>query len=235
MNQSMNSLFRNVRRRTRATNSANQTIVRSLAPVVGAVALVSSIGTGAEILAASTRPDNGFARQVFTPQPAGGRPGQIHMDIDDVQDHEQAAQTGLDHDSSTIWPNGSPLADTNLQPGKLRDVAVGHGPVTIDIKPDTDDCLSLHRDDYGVPVAIIGGSAIDVGNIDLGRLSLAIDITADAENPWCLPMDMNGDDVYDLVCNFENWATGADDLGTLEGQMLNGEALEANDTICIRP
>jgi len=107
--------------------------------------------------------------------------------------------------------------------------------ITVDINRGLDGCSSLRRDGQGVPVEISGSDNTGLAGIDLGTLSLAIGITANTDNASCVPIDINADGVYDLVCNHANRSQQNNDRGTA-GHLVSGSlGVEGADTICLNP
>ncbi len=107
--------------------------------------------------------------------------------------------------------------------------------ITIDINRGLDNCSSPRRDGHGVPLEISGSGNTDIADIDLGTLSLAIGITANTDNASCVPIDVNADGVYDLVCNNANRSQQNNDRGTARHLVSGSFAVEGADTICLSP
>ena len=107
--------------------------------------------------------------------------------------------------------------------------------ITVDINRGLDDCFSLRRDGHGVPVEISGSGKPHIAGIDLGTLSLAIGIIANTDNASCVPIDVNADGIYDLVCNHANRSQQDNDRGTTNHRLSGSFGMEGADTICLNP
>lgn len=110
----------------------------------------------------------------------------------------------------------------------------------IDIKPESDpNCFNING--HGViPVAILGNTYIDVSNIDVDTVlfgGLEVRVRGN-KGPLCSIEDVNGDEMDDMVCQFEDdpgmWAAGTG-TATLTGELLDGTPIEGTDSICVVP
>lgn len=110
----------------------------------------------------------------------------------------------------------------------------------IDIKPgDDENCFNING--HGViPVAIFGGVALDVLQLDPYSLSfggLAVRVRGN-KGPLCHVEYLDTDEYPDLVCQFEdeaeNWEPGVGDASVL-GTLFDGSEFMGTDTICIVP
>jgi hypothetical protein len=113
--------------------------------------------------------------------------------------------------------------------------------VSIDIKPGSDP-NSVNINDHGViPVAILGGSDLNVSDIDPASVKLAgMAVKAVGKSNKLLAHieNANGDAFDDLVVQiqdsdgiFESGCTTA----TLTGSLFSGRSIEGADSICIVP
>ena len=112
--------------------------------------------------------------------------------------------------------------------------------VAIDIKPGDDpNCINLGSGGV-VPVAILGGTDLDVSTVDQTTLVLEgsnARVKGKSGNIGSFD-DVNGDGFTDLVVQFPTTdlaLTEADVEATLTGQLLDGTPIQGTDTICVVP
>ena len=92
----------------------------------------------------------------------------------------------------------------------MRVVTSGRLGVRIDIKPGSDpNCFNVNSQGV-IPVAIFGSNHFDVKKIDQRTLKFGgLEVRMRGKRgPQCSIKDVDGDGKYDLVCEFEDDATG---------------------------
>lgn len=112
--------------------------------------------------------------------------------------------------------------------------------VRIDLKPgSSDNCVNVGLKGV-IPVAVLGSSTLGVqqvrtdGTLRLGTLP----VQTHKGRSQCSIGEVNGDAYPDLVCHFvnsrSNWQAGQNTV-TLTGQLASGVAIEASDSVCLKP
>jgi len=105
--------------------------------------------------------------------------------------------------------------------------------VEIDIKPgDTPNSINPHSRGV-IPVAILGSAAFDVQDLDATTLRFGPN-AAPIAHKKAHSEDVNDDGIMDLVTHFRTQETGVacdDESVTLAGEIFDGHAIEASDTI----
>lgn len=113
--------------------------------------------------------------------------------------------------------------------------------VLIDIKPGSDPNCFNNNGNGVIPVAILGSSDLDVGEIDPQSVALAglvVRVVGNGQHLQAHIEDVNEDGWDDLVVQIED-SDGVFEVGegtaTLTGALLDGTPITGNDAICIVP
>lgn len=115
-------------------------------------------------------------------------------------------------------------------------------PVTIDIKPGSDDNSINLCSNGAVPVAIMGSETFDANDIDTDSLRLAdaqVKVVGKKDpHSLCSTEDVNYDGYDDLVCHFNttelgNIIDGTSTSATVKGETVDGTPIEGSDTITV--
>jgi hypothetical protein len=109
---------------------------------------------------------------------------------------------------------------------------------TIDVKPgDSANCVNVTSKGV-IPVALLGTASLPVREVSIPSLRLgSLQPAVRKGRAQCSISRVNGDELDDLVCHFQNsaanWTVGQA-VATLTGESASG-AFEASDKVCLKP
>lgn len=109
---------------------------------------------------------------------------------------------------------------------------------TIDVKPgDSANCVNVTSKGV-IPVALLGTASLPVREVSIPSLRLgSLQPAVRKGRAQCSISSVNGDELDDLVCHFQNSATNwtvGQAVATLTGESASGP-LEASDKVCLKP
>jgi len=113
--------------------------------------------------------------------------------------------------------------------------------VQIDIKPGTSLNTVNLRSAGVIPVAILGGAALDVADIDPSTLRLSgaeTHLAGKSGKSMCSVEFVDGDNYPDLLCHFQTDQLSlqvGDSIVTLHGQTFGGKPIQGEDNVTIVP
>lgn len=113
--------------------------------------------------------------------------------------------------------------------------------VGLDIKPGSYPNCFNQKESGVIPVAIFGGSNMNVYDINIDSLllqGLAVKIAGKSNKYVAHTEDLNSDGYDDLILQFEDgdgWSYIGNGTATITGQFKNGIIIEGRDSICIVP
>lgn len=132
-------------------------------------------------------------------------------------------------------------ADSNVATVSIS-VAGGSPQVAIDIRPDGGNAINV-KSHGKIEVAILSTAGLDARTVDVnslhfGRTGTEASLSMNPkQGPRFRLEDVNGDGRLDLVVEFETDLTGfraGDTTGILTGQLLDGTAFSATDSVSVK-